>query len=74
MIKIILNCLNSGYAEWEKDNKKYRCLQNVDGEKKLYSLHVADLKHLKIEKPIKKVSLADINKRLEKTEVEILEN
>lgn len=74
MIKIFLNCLNCGYAEWEKDNKKYRCVQNVDGEKKLYSLHVADLKHLKIEKPIKKVSLADINKRLEEIEVQIVEN
>ena len=74
MIKIFLNCLNSGFAEWEKDNKKYRCLQNVHGEKKLYSLHVVDLKHLKIEKPIKKVSLEDINKRIEKIEVQIVEN
>lgn len=74
MIKIFLNCLNSGFAEWKKDGIKYRCLQEFDGEKKIYSLCVLDIEHLRIEKPIIKGSLADLNKYLEKTEVEIVED
>lgn len=74
MIKIFLNCLNSGFAEWEKDNKIYRCLQEFEDEKTIYSLSVLDASHLKIERPIIKESLADLNKYLAKIEVEIVED
>lgn len=74
MIQIHLNCLNYGFAEWEKDNKIYQCLQEFDYEKKIYSLSVLDPSHFKIERPIIKQSLADLNKWLEKTEVEIVED
>ena len=74
MIKIFLNCLNYGFAEWEKDNKIYSCIQEFDDEKTIYSLTVLDPSHLKIERPIIKQSLADLNKWLEKIEVEIAED
>ena len=70
MIKILLNW---GYVEFEKDNKGYMVFRNVDGEKKIYSLYVTDVTHRsKIENSITSESLVDINKFLEKTEVEIV--
>lgn len=77
MIKIYLNCLNYGFAEWEKDNKIYQCLQEFDDEKTIYSLYVVDATHfLRIGKPIKSESLTNINRwlALAKTEVEIAED
>lgn len=82
MIKIFLNqgYLNQGYAAWEKDNKRYTCIRKFNGKKsiydqKIYILYVADVApSSKIEIPVKTKSLADLNKWLEKTEVEIEEN
>lgn len=74
MIKIFLDCLNNGVAEWEKDNIKYMCIRDSDGITTRYSLSVYNAPHLKIKSPIISESLAEINKRLRKTEVEIVED
>ncbi len=80
MIKIVLTW---GIAIWEKDNKRYICIRKYNGEetiynKKIYILCVTDATNRsncsKIENSITSESLADINKRLEKTEVEIVED
>lgn len=72
MIKIVLNW---GYVEFEKDNKGYMVFRNGDGEKTIYSLYVTDVTHRsKIENSITSESLAEINKRLEKIKVEIVED
>lgn len=71
MIKILLNW---GYVKFEKDNRSYMCFRRFDGEKTIYSLYVADVAHRSIiENSINSESLADINKRIEKTKVEISE-
>lgn len=76
MIKILLSL---GVAAWEKDNKRYLCIRKFNGKKsiydqKIYILYVEDVApSSKIEIPVKTKSLADINKRLAKTEVEIVE-
>lgn len=72
MIKIILN--NSS-ARWVKDNKSYGCFREFNGEKTIYSLYVLPLpRRSRIENMIKSESLADINKWLEKIEVQIVED
>lgn len=72
MIKIILN---NGSARWEKDNKSYTCFREFNGEKPIYSLYVSPLpRRSRIENMIKSESLADINKWLEKIEVQIVED
>ena len=77
MIKIVLNC---GIAAWEKDNKKYSCIRVFNGVKNIYSqktyrLYVVDVPNRsEIENPVSSESLADINKWLAKTEVEIVED
>ena len=75
MIKIVLSM---GIAAWEKDNKRYTCIRKYKGEKsiydkKIYILFVAGVgPSSKIEIPVKTKSLEDLNKWLEKTEVEIV--
>lgn len=77
MIKIVLSM---GIAAWEKDNKKYACIRKFNGEKsiydkKIYILYVTDVAHrFKIENSITSESLEDLNKWLEKIEVEIVED
>lgn len=77
MIKIFLN---HGYAEWEKGNTRYKCIREFNGEKsiydkKIYILYVTDVAHrFKIENSITSESLEDLNKWLEKIEVEIVED
>ena len=72
MIKIFLN---EGSARWEKDNKSYGCFHEFNSEKAIYSLYVLPLpSRSRIENLIKSESLADINKWLAKTEVEIVED
>ena len=76
MIKIVLTW---GIAAWEKDNKRYMCVRKFSGEKNIYSkttyiLYVTDVTHrFKIENSITSEGLAEINKRLEKIKVEIVE-
>lgn len=72
MIKIFLT---RDVVEWQKGNKRYRCFRRFNGEKAFYCLYVADVKHgSRMGMPIKIESLANINKWLEKTEVEIAED
>lgn len=73
MIKIFLN---HGYAEFEKDNKRYKCFREYNGKTIIYSLVVVDvIHHLKNEKMIISASLTNINRCLafEKIEVQIVE-
>lgn len=71
MIKIVLTF---GIAAWEKDNKRYTCVRKLNGEKKYYLYVVGGTHRFKIGNSVTSGSLADINKRLEKIEVEIVED
>jgi hypothetical protein len=83
MIKIFLNSQNRcpaewgsySFVEWRKGNKGYKCFRNVDGETKTidYSLFIIDFPSLSIRPLIVSDSLADINKRIKKTNIEIEE-
>ena len=71
MIKIFLN---HGFAEWEKDNTRYKCIREFNGEKKIYALFVADVpNNLRLDNLIRSESLSDINEWLKNSEVEIEE-
>lgn len=70
MIKILLNC---GFAEWEKGNKRYKCCREYNGKTTIYSLYVWNTTTYKTEPRIRNESLVYINKRIEKTKVEITE-
>lgn len=74
MIKIFLNGSNCKFAEWQKGNKGYKCFRNIKGGIIIYSLYIINLTNLRIANPIISESLADINKWLEKTKVEIVEH
>ena len=71
MIKILLNW---GYVEFEKDNKGYKCCREYNGKTIISSLYVWNTTTYKPEPRIRSESLADINKWLEKIEVEIAED
>lgn len=70
MIKIMLIF---GFAKWEKGNKRYRCCREYNGKTTIYSLYVRNTTTYKTKPRIRSESLANINKWLEKTEVEIAE-
>ena len=82
MIKIFLNSQNRcpaewgsySFVEWRKGNKGYKCFRNINDGIIIYSLYIINLTNLRIANPIISESLADINKWLEKTKVEIVEH
>ena len=83
MIKVYLNSQNRcsaewgsySFVEWRKGNKGYTCFRNVGDETKSidYSLFIIDYSSLSIRPLIVSDSLADINKRIKKINIEIEE-
>lgn len=76
MIKIFLRYgySNQGYAEWEKGNKRYKCIREFNVGKRIYALFVADVpNNLRLDNLIRSESLSDINEWLAKSEVEIVD-
>lgn len=63
-----------GFAKWEKGNKRYMCCREYNGKTTIYSLYVRNTTTYKTKPRIRSESLANINKWLEKTEVEIAED
>lgn len=71
MIKIMLI---TGFVEFEKDNKRYKCFREYNGKTTIYCLYVWNTATYKTEPRIRSGSIADINKRIKKTKVEIVED